>query len=489
MQTQTSVARKARALFLGSVFVLVATAASGCSVNPVTGQREFSLIGQNQEIQIGRDADQDISHALGIYEDPELQAWLQALGESMARTSERPSLPWTFRVLDDPVVNAFALPGGYIYFTRGILAYFSSEAELAGVLGHEIGHVTARHGVRQVSRAQLAQLGLGIGAVLLPEFAGVADLAGVGFGLLFLRNGRDAERQADDLGLTYMLGLGYDPREMAATFEMLARASGAEDGARIPGFLSTHPDPLDRRARILTRIEEESLEGDRVERESYLERIRGMPFGENPREGFFQGGIFHHPDLAFRMTVPEGWRTLNQKQGVQAVSTEQDAILVLTISREASARAARDAFARGERIVALQTGAETVNSLPSAQLEFRATTSDGTPLRGAAHFFEKDGRVYQLVGYAADERWTAREGLIRNSLRSFRAETDPAILARQPDRIELVRTPREMTLEAFHQAYPSTIDLATVGTINRLRPGDVIPSGTLLKRIVAGAPR
>jgi predicted Zn-dependent protease len=132
-------------------------------VNPVTGQREFVLMTESQEIQMGRDADQDIVRSMGLYEDPELQRYVQELGARMARESERPNLPWTFRVLDDPVVNAFALPGGYIYVTRGIMAHFSSEAELAGVLGHEIGHVTARHGVQQVSRAQLAQLGLGIG--------------------------------------------------------------------------------------------------------------------------------------------------------------------------------------------------------------------------------------------------------------------------------------------------------------------------------------
>lgn len=473
---------------LGGLVLLGGTSAA-CTVNPVTGARELSLIGQNQEIQIGRDADQDISASLGIYDDPELQRWIQELGEAMAQLSERPSLPWTFRILDDPVVNAFALPGGYVYFTRGILAHFSSEAELAGVLGHEIGHVTARHGVRQVSRAQLAQLGLGIGAVLLPEFAGVADLAGAGLGLLFLRNSRDAERQADDLGLRYMMGLGYAPREMAATFEMLARASGAEDGPRIPGLLSTHPDPLERRDRLLERITAEGLEGDLVERETYLRRIEGLPFGENPREGFVEQGIFHHPDLAFRFSIPEGWRTLNQKQGVQVSHPEQDAVILLTLAQEASARAARDAFARGQGITPAQTGAAAVNGLPAAQLEFRATTSNGTPLRGAATFVEHGGRVYQLVGYTPEPRWGAREGVVRNTLQSFRVETDPGVLARQPLRIELVRTEGPLTLETFQARYPSSIDLPTLGTINRLRPGDMIPPGTLLKRVVPGAPR
>jgi predicted Zn-dependent protease len=472
------------ALLLAATLALGTAAA--CAVNPVTGQRELALMTESQEIQLGRDADQDITRSMGLYEDAELQAYVQALGVRMARESERPNLPWTFRVLDDPVVNAFALPGGYIYVTRGILAHFSSEAELAGVLGHEIGHVTARHGVRQVSRAQLAQLGLGIGSVLAPELAGVADVAGAGLGLLFLRYGRDAERQADDLGLAYMTREGYDPREMAATFEMLARASGAEDGARIPGFLSTHPDPLERRERILARIDAGEVAGQRVDRESYLQRLSGMPFGENPREGFFRDGRFHHPDLAFRMDFPADWRTLNQKQGVQAVSPEQDALLVLTLASEATAAQARDAFARQQGVTASGARGATVNGLNAARLEFQAALQDGGRLQGAAVFIEHGGRVYRLLGYAPEARWAARGPRILEALGSFRQETDSAILAVQPRRIELVRIPEAMTLEGFHQRYPSTVSIDEIGTINRVRPGQPISAGTLLKRVTGG---
>ena len=143
---------------------------------------------------MGRDADQDIVQSLGLVEETGWQEYVQALGERMARQSERPNLPWTFQVVDDPVVNAFALPGGFIYVTRGILGHFSSEAELAGVLGHEIGHVTARHSVNQISRAQLAQLGLGVGTILAPELAPWAQAAEAGLGLLFISYGRDDER-------------------------------------------------------------------------------------------------------------------------------------------------------------------------------------------------------------------------------------------------------------------------------------------------------
>jgi predicted Zn-dependent protease len=425
---------------------------------------------------------------MGLYDDPELQRYVQELGERMARQSERPNLPWTIRILDDPVVNAFALPGGFLYVTRGIMGHFSSEAELAGVIGHEIGHVTARHGVQQVSRAGLAQIGLGIGTILAPDLAGVADVAGAGLGLLFLRYGRDAERQADDLGLQYMTRESYDPREMAATFEMLARASGAEDGERIPGFLSTHPDPLERRDRILGRIDAGEIQGNRIEREGYLRRIEGMPFGEDPREGYFRDSRFHHPELAFRMDFPQGWRTVNQRSAVQGVSGQQDALLVLTLVEGApSAVAARDAFSRGEGITASGLRTEAISGLPAAHLEFQATAEGGVRLRGTASFVELGGRVYRLLGYSTEASWSAREGALRGAIRSFARETDAQVLAAQPARIEIVQVPESMTLETFHARFPSSVPIDVIGTINRVRPGQAIPAGMLMKRVAGGS--
>jgi predicted Zn-dependent protease len=476
-----------RSMVVTGAFLALSLQTAACAVNPVTGSRRLVLISEGQEIQLGRDADVDITRSLGLYDDPALQEYVQSLGERMARESERPHLPWTFRVLDDPTVNAFALPGGYIYVTRGILTHFRSEAELVGVLGHEIGHVTARHGVVQVSRAQLAQLGLGIGTILAPDLAPFADLAGAGLSLLFLSYGRDAERQADDLGLTYMTREGYDPREMAATFQMLADASGAQDGDRIPGFLSTHPDPLERRDRILQRISVGEISGERVAREEYLGRMEGMVFGENPREGFFRDGVFFHPDMAFRLDFPSGWRTLNQKDAVQGMSPEQDAALVLTLADGSSARAARDRFLSQDGLTGSGLRDESVDGLIRSRADFTATTSDGV-LRGTVLFIQHGGLVFRILGYAPQARWSAREGAVRAAVSSFRPVTDRAILDVQPMRISLVRTDRAMSLEEFDRLYPSSVPLGTVGTINHLRPGDTIPAQTLVKRVVGGAP-
>ncbi len=471
----------------GLVAALLFPLLSGCAVNPVTGQRQFTLFSESQEIQLGRDADADIVASLGLVDDPELQRYVHELGLRMALESERPHLPWTFRVLDDPTVNAFALPGGFIYVTRGILAHFSSEAELAGVLGHEIGHVTARHGVTQVSRAQLAQLGLGVGTILAPDLAPFADLAGAGLSLLLLSYGRDAERQADDLGLRYMTSEGYDPREMAATFEMLAAASGAEDGDRIPGFLSTHPEPLSRRDRILARIEAGEVQGSVVERESYLARLEGMVFGANPREGFFRDEVFLHPDMAFRLDFPRGWRTQNQRDAVLAASPEGDAVLVLSIAAESTARAARDAFVRAEGISASGIRDETRNGLSASRADFTARSQDGD-LRGVVLFVEHRGIVFRFVGYTLANRWGARGSSLVAAVESFRELTDPAALAAQPARLRVVRVDEPMTLETFQSRFAPSVPVQTVGTINRLRPGASIAAGAVLKGITPGQP-
>jgi predicted Zn-dependent protease len=158
-------------LLAARVFAAIALAglAGACATNPVTGKQQLALVSEQQEIQLGRETDQQVVQQLGLYPDEDLQRYVDAVGQQLAADSERPELPWTFRVVDDASVNAFALPGGFIYLTRGIMTHFNNEAEMAAVLGHEIGHVTARHSVQQISRQQLASLGLGLGMILAPE--------------------------------------------------------------------------------------------------------------------------------------------------------------------------------------------------------------------------------------------------------------------------------------------------------------------------------
>ncbi|HSL72783.1 MAG TPA: M48 family metalloprotease, partial [Longimicrobiales bacterium] len=199
--------------------------AAGCATNPVTGERELALVSESQEIAMGKEAVPQVEASIGLVEDAALQTYVRRIGLGLAAQSERPNLPWSFGVLDDPTPNAFALPGGPVYITRGLLSLMDSEAELAAVLGHEIGHITARHSVSQISRAQLAQLGLGVGMILVPSLQGLGNVLGTGMQLLFLKYGRDDERQADDLGFKYALAKSYDVREMDDVFAALQQVS------------------------------------------------------------------------------------------------------------------------------------------------------------------------------------------------------------------------------------------------------------------------
>jgi len=267
---------------LSAALICAVLTITACAVNPATGQRQFMLVSEQQEIAMGRENDEVISAQLGIYDDQELQDYVQRLGTGLAANSERPDLDWTFRVLDDPIINAFALPGGYIYVTRGILAHLESEAALCSVIGHEIGHVTARHGASQMSKAQLTQLGLGVGSIVVPEYMErFGGMAMVGLELMFLKYSRNHERQADDLGLRYLVRGEYDPHPMPEVFDMLGRASEAAGQGRVPAWAATHPRPENRSERITDQIAtlDQSFDGYAVNRAEFLRRIDGITFG------------------------------------------------------------------------------------------------------------------------------------------------------------------------------------------------------------------
>ena len=195
---------RTRATALGFLLIGGGLASGGCAVNPATGQHQLSFISEQQEIQMGQQSDPEIVASMGLVPDQQVQSYVQQLGKRLAAASERPDLPWTFRVIDDPTVNAFAVPGGYVYVTRGLLTHITSEAQLAGVIGHEIGHVTARHSVNDMSKQQLAQIGLGVGMIVSPTLAALGNLAASGMQVLFLKYSRDHENQADELGVRYM---------------------------------------------------------------------------------------------------------------------------------------------------------------------------------------------------------------------------------------------------------------------------------------------
>ncbi|MEQ8328935.1 MAG: M48 family metalloprotease [Longimicrobiales bacterium] len=455
-------------------------AASACAVNPATGERQLSLISESQEIQMGREADPDIRASMGVVDDPELQRYVSELGLALAAESERPDLPWQFTVIDDPAVNAFAVPGGFIYVTRGILAHFENEAELVGVLGHEIGHVTARHSVNQMSRQQLQQLGLGVGMIFSENVREYGQVLAAGLGLLNLQYSRGDETESDELGVRYMVREGYDPHQLRGVFDMLARVSGGE--GRAPEWQSTHPYPENRAQHLQQVIAAQpgTASADEVDREEYLDRIDGMMFGPNPREGYFVDTRFLHPDLAFEITFPSGWRTVNQKTVVAAVSPDQDAVVTLQLAEGSDPESAIRTFLGQEGV----SGGPVRRTGGAVRALFSATTQEGE-IRGEIAFRTHDGALFQMMGYAPASRWNARAAAVSGTLSSFDRVTDRSVLDVQPWRLEIVPLRSAQSLRTFHANHPSPASLERLMLINRVDDADsVIPAGSRIKQVV-----
>jgi predicted Zn-dependent protease len=460
---------------------------AACATNPVTGKRELSLVSEQQEIQMGQEGAQQVAQEIGLIKDQALQNYVQGVGAALAAKSERPNLPWTFRVVDDPSPNAFALPGGFIFVTRGLLDLMNNEAELASVVGHEIGHVTARHSVQQMSQQQIAQLALGVGSILSPTVAQFGGVASQGLGLLFLKYGRDDERQADDLGFRYALGQGYDVRYMDDVFRSLQRLGEASKQSPLPTWLATHPGEAERIQTIdakLAALQPNQLANAKVNAQGYMQRINGLVYGQNPRNGFFQGNTFYQPDLRFQMTLPSGWQGQNLTQAVVAVSPQQDAIIQLTLAQGNSPDAAARTFLSQQGIQAGQASRETVNGVPAVASTFQAQTEQGV-IQGLAAFFTYNGTTYQVIGYTPAQKYAAYDPVFRQALGSFAPVTDPKILNVQPNKVSVVSLPQSMTLAEFAQRNPSAVPLAELAIVNQVENTNApLPAGTPVKQIV-----
>jgi predicted Zn-dependent protease len=455
-----------------------------CATNPATGSKELMLVSESQEIAMGQQTYQASIATYGLVPDSALQAYVTGIGTRLAAVSERPALPWTFGVLDDPAINAFAAPGGYVMVTRGILTHMNSEAELASVLGHEIGHVTARHTAQAITRQQLATVGLVGVAIVKPELGGVLQAAQQGLGLLFLKFGRDQESQSDALGFRYMMRTQYDPREADNLFQTLDRVSQASGGDRLPSWASTHPAPGDRVAKARERADTITADLSKfaVNRAGYLRHIDGLVYGENPRNGYFEGDRFYHPDVAFQVDFPRGWQHQNTSAAVLAAPKQGDAIIQLTLAKGTPQAAAREFFS--QQGVQGQASATTVNGLQAAGGDFRAQTQEGV-LAGSVLFLSHQGRTFRLAAYGGAAAAATYADAFRSSLRSFRTVTDQKVLGARPNRLVLQRAPSQMTLEEFNRRFPSVVGLPELALINELEGGaSVISSGEMVKRVV-----
>jgi predicted Zn-dependent protease len=471
-------------LTIGMMFVGIVFAAS-CATNPVSGKKELALVSESDEIAMGRQGAADVTATVGLYPDVGLQAYVWRVGQGVASKTERAALPWDYKIVDDASVNAFALPGGFIFITRGLLAHMTNEAELASVLGHESGHVAARHSVEQMSRQQLASVGLGLGSVLSPAIASVGPAAGAGLGFLLLKYSRDDETQADQLGFRYALADGKDARQMIDLFTMLQRDELQTGAGRVPEWQATHPDPGNRIRNVqrLIAASKEDFGSKTIGAEEFLTRIDGMVYGENPRAGYFRGNVFMHPDFELLFQFPDGWKTQNASDAVSALSPAEDAVIDLRAVQGSAADAFRSFFGRAT----LQSGAPSEGAIHGNRTvsgEFTTQPDHGKPLHGIATFIEYGRGTWQITAYTETTRFTGYSAVFGRSINSFDRLTDPAALAVQPMHLRIDKAPRAMSLQQFNAQLPSTISLAELALINGLAENAQLRSGQSIKRVI-----
>jgi predicted Zn-dependent protease len=475
-------ARWGAPLVLCTVLLLVGAGSGlvGCSTNPVTGKSEISLVSESQEIQMGQESDKAVQAEYGLYPNTVLAAYVDSIGQALARRSERPNLPWHFRVLDSPVVNAFALPGGYIYVTRGLLAVVNSEAQLAGVLGHEIGHVTARHSARQMTQVSLAQLGLVVGSILSSDVARYSNVASQGLGLLFLKYSRDNETQADELGVRYATQANYDPREIPRTYLTLKAVSERQGSGRLPTFLSTHPDEGDRYQRttaLATAAVDRmaAAEGNRlVVRAPRMKRaLDGLVYGQDPRQGYSEGRMFYHPDLDFQMQWPSGWRVDNGQTAVVAQSQDQQEQMQLTLVSASDPEGyVRTLQSRGA-IADAQGQNERIGGQPAWVGRVVAQSSQGQQQVLLAAWVQRtQGSLLQLLGAPANG--AAVQDYFLESVHSIRTIQDASKRRVKPNRLDIT-TPRTRTalatfLASFNDLAAPTEEIALINSFDVNEP-------------------
>lgn len=441
-----------------------------------------------QEIQMGQESDPQIIAQYGLYEDSSLQNFVSVKGKEMAAISHRPNITYYFRVIDSEILNAFAVPGGYVYVTRGIMAHFNSEADFAGVLGHEIGHVAARHSVAQQRNQILGQVGILAGVIINPELGKFANVASQGLGLMFLKFGRDDEREADRLGVEYSTKVNYDAHQMAAFFTTLQRQGQQSGSSELPEFLSTHPDPGDRNVtvnQLATEWQQKlNVTNPQVNRNSYLKRIEGIIYGEDPRQGFRENNVFYHPVLKFQFSTPTDWLYQNTPQSVQLAQKDGKALLIFTLGQGKTLQEAANAAVQQYKLQVVESQTTTVNGLPAMYVVADQVNQEqpASSVRTLNYFIQFQGSIYHFIGVTGVNDFSSYLNTFNNAIQSFRQLTDASKLNRKPERVRLKTIAANTTLsQAFKDFNIPQARFEEMAILNGLKLTDNVTKGTLIK--------
>ncbi len=460
---------------------------TSCAVNPVTGKKQVVFMSEGQEIGMGQQSDPEVLAFFGLYDDPELQKFITQKGNELAAVSHRPKLAYEFKIVDSPVINAFAVPGGYVYFTRGIMAHFNNEAEFAGVLGHETGHITARHSVIQQRNSMLGQLGLIASVILVPELTQFVEPLSQGMQLAMLSFGRDDEREADKLGVEYSSRIGYDATEMAGFFETLERQGAGSGREEIPEFLSTHPSPAERNVTVAKLAEnwkkKLDLTSPKVNRESYLKMIDGIVLGEDPNQGFVENNSFYHPVLKISFPIPTDWALQNTPQQVQMAPKTGDALMMLTLAPGSSLEESAKMILEQFKLELVESSKETINGLPALLMIADQKQEQGT-IRVLSSLIQFDGNTYSILGITDLSKFQNFQPTFLSTIRNFKELKEAEKLNRKPDVVRIKTVTQQMTFKAALQTFKMPTErFEELAILNGMLLTDQLDKGMMIKVI------
>ncbi len=487
-----------RNFIFAPMVLFVALALAGCSANPATGEQSFTaFMSPEREIEVGREEHPKIVKAFGgIFDDAEIGAYVANVGGRLSQHSEMPDLVWTFSVLNDAKINAFALPGGYVYITRGLLSLASNEAEIAGVLSHEIGHVTARHTAQRYSSTMATSIGLQVLGALgsaagIPSLAG--DAAALGAQAVLQGYSRDQELQSDMLGVRYMTRAGYDPDAMTSFFTKLrvhqrieGMMAGNADVAEQSNIMATHPRTAERIEQAIKLAseagEKPQANGSKLKADEYLSRIDGMIFGDDLSQGLVRGNSFIHPEMGIRYNVPVGFRLFNSLANVTAIKKDEAKIIFDYIPPKVAkqANSLKDFVVRMWAARAGLSEVEHIN-INGMNAVTGLTRSKGNDLR-LVGIEDEYGGIYRLL-FISNPKVTKELNIpFRNTTYSFRKMTVDEIKNVKPYRVRLYQvksgdTPASLAnmlaLDEYREEW--------MEVLNAITPETPVPVGTLIK--------
>ncbi len=455
---------------LGVALAVLAGVGPGCAVNPATGRPELLLVSPAEARALGRELDTQLVREGAVYGDHALTAYVAAIGRHVARVSERPDLTWTFRILDEPVINAFAAPGGYVYVARDLLALLQSEAELAAVLAHEVGHVAARHSAHQISRAAVAARGVGLLRVIDPHMRHVAGLAAGTARLALLRHSREQELQADTLGARYLRGAGYPPGAMADILALLATLSTGD--SRPPPWLASHPDP---RVRLAALARAGLQPTDPAPRPAFVARLDGLAVGPDPRRGYVQGARFVHPRAGFAVTFPRGWPVERDQTGALALAPDGAALVMVGVSPLPDATTATAAFFTTPGLVHGASETVRVGRRAGLATAFRVPDARGD-VAGVVTFLGPGPGLVMIAAFATAASWGLHSEGAAQVVSSVRDPTAREA-AVAPVRLSVRVLDAPATLRELDPSGPT----AWLAQLNRVAPDVELPPGRPVK--------